>query len=258
MKKQVALCVAIGCVSAIAATNYDLLGRNGSKMNSPMVYKNVDYAKAKKALNQKSLMRQPTGVNGLSAIEGAFNTTALIYGSRGTPYMFYLKRYNTNGTSSSAYSAQLGGPNGQDYLGGSNEVFIPINIVKNYTPGGMVNSNDASHVSHYDMTEQYPNSGYASKTFWNVEFDAGWAQRGDIGWFDNGYSECQECADVGMYLDIGAVPVRLNPGMTASYIKYNSGENMVANPIREVSSSKAASLLKIEEFGRGMLPQLFQ
>ena len=244
MKKQVALCVAIGCMSTIAATNYDLLGRNGSKMNSPMVYKNVDYAKAKKTLNQKPLMRQPTGVNGLSAIEGAFNTTALIYGSRGTPYMFYLKRYNTNGTSSSAYMAQLGGPYDQEYLGESNNVFIPINLVQNYTPTGIVNSGDDTHVAHYTMTEQYPNSGYASKTYWNVEFGDDYAKRGDIGWYDNGYGDCQECADVGMYLDIGAVPVRLNPSKTASYVKYNSGENLVANPIREVSSSKAASLLK--------------
>ena len=49
MKKQVALMVAFGCIGASAASiNYDLLGRKGSKMNSPMVYKNVDYSKMKK------------------------------------------------------------------------------------------------------------------------------------------------------------------------------------------------------------------
>ena len=36
MKKEIALLVAAGCIGAGAATvNYDLLGRKGSKMNSP-------------------------------------------------------------------------------------------------------------------------------------------------------------------------------------------------------------------------------
>ena len=48
MNEKIALCVAIGCATAFAATNYDLLGRNGSKMNSPMVYRNEDYSKMKK------------------------------------------------------------------------------------------------------------------------------------------------------------------------------------------------------------------
>ncbi len=55
MKKNIALIVALGCayVGAASTVNYDLLGRKGSKMNSPMVYKNVDYSKAKKNEQQK-------------------------------------------------------------------------------------------------------------------------------------------------------------------------------------------------------------
>ena len=42
MNKKMAFIVALGCAYACAAStvNYDLLGRKGSKMNSPMVYKN--------------------------------------------------------------------------------------------------------------------------------------------------------------------------------------------------------------------------
>ena len=39
----------VGCIGANAAVNYyDLLGRRGSEMNSPMVYKDIDYTKLKK------------------------------------------------------------------------------------------------------------------------------------------------------------------------------------------------------------------
>ena len=46
-KKIIACTLACVAMGVCAATNYDLLGRKGSEMNSPMVYRNVDYAKAK-------------------------------------------------------------------------------------------------------------------------------------------------------------------------------------------------------------------
>ena len=54
MNKKATLIVALSCVYAGAANsvNYDLLGRRGSKMNSPMVYKNVDYTKTEKSQAQ--------------------------------------------------------------------------------------------------------------------------------------------------------------------------------------------------------------
>ena len=49
MKKILPLIISLCCVGANATSaNYDLLGRKGSKMNSPMVYKNFDYSKVKK------------------------------------------------------------------------------------------------------------------------------------------------------------------------------------------------------------------
>ena len=54
MRKEYLVLLAAGCVAANAANvNYDLLGRKGSKMNSPMVYKNVDYSKVQKKEEQK-------------------------------------------------------------------------------------------------------------------------------------------------------------------------------------------------------------
>jgi len=48
--KSISVLLSLACAGvACAASNYDLLGRNGSKMNSPMVYRNVDYAKAQKS-----------------------------------------------------------------------------------------------------------------------------------------------------------------------------------------------------------------
>ena len=50
MYKQLSLLMALGYIgiATSATTNYDILGRKGSKMNTPMVYRNVDYSKTKK------------------------------------------------------------------------------------------------------------------------------------------------------------------------------------------------------------------
>ena len=69
----ISIALALGCVSSIATTNnYDLLGRKGSKMNTPMVYKNVDYSKVKKneqqklnsSLENRSLAKSGVGLKG--------------------------------------------------------------------------------------------------------------------------------------------------------------------------------------------------
>ena len=252
MNEKIALCVAIGCVTAFAATNYDLLGRHGSKMNSPMVYRNVDYSKMKKDNQQdvgaqrgnKALMRVSPGLNGLGALQGAFSTNALAYSSRGTPFCFSLKKYLPDGSSSEGFYGSFNSGSGA-YLGEVNSVFIPTNVVQGYTPNGMHNSGPASFVTHYDLSEPYDASSYARVTYWTVEFDNSKANRGNIGWwFDNGYSQCQECGDVGMYMDIGAFPVRLDWSKTTPYIAYDQNESIVPNPEREVIASKAYSLLQ--------------
>ena len=64
MRKEYLVLLAAGCVAANAANvNYDLLGRKGSKMNSPMVYKNVDYSKMKKTeQNKTTVMKESSQI----------------------------------------------------------------------------------------------------------------------------------------------------------------------------------------------------
>ena len=81
-KELLTVALAFGCIAANASTNnYDLLGRKGSKMNSPMVYRNVDYSKAKKNKQQKlgsSLENRSLAKSGLNgnyeAIGGAYDS----------------------------------------------------------------------------------------------------------------------------------------------------------------------------------------
>ena len=75
MKKIISLGLALGCIGvSAAANNYDLLGRKGSQMNSPMVYKNVDYLKEKKNESRNfALMKTGTGLrNNVYALEGRY------------------------------------------------------------------------------------------------------------------------------------------------------------------------------------------
>ena len=82
MNKIIPIALTLGCIGAgAAASNYDLLGRKGSQMNSPMVYRNVDYSKVKKDEQQKvgpsleAHSLQKLGMpNSIKAIEGAFST----------------------------------------------------------------------------------------------------------------------------------------------------------------------------------------
>ncbi|WP_173384649.1 S8 family serine peptidase [Fibrobacter succinogenes] len=244
MNEKIALCVAIGCATAFAATNYDLLGRNGSKMNSPMVYRNEDYSKMKKDNQQdvgvqrgnKALKKLSSRLYWIDGLEGIFSTSGLSY--NGSLLPFYCETSQSNGVHIYGYYSDLA-----EYLEHPNFYFIPTNLVQNYTPSGIQTSGQATF-TNYTLSEPYDASSYAPTTFWTVEFGNIMANRGSIGWwFDNGYGQCQECADVGMYMDIGAFPVRLEPNKTTSYIAYNQGEAMNPDPEREVIASKAYSLL---------------
>ena len=99
MKKIIALGLTLGCIGAGAATNnYDLLGRKGSQMTSPMVYKDVDYSKVKNgqqnlgsALETKALAKKGVGLEGdVVAISGMFRSY------RGLQYKF--KKYTSTGS----------------------------------------------------------------------------------------------------------------------------------------------------------------
>ena len=108
MKKSLPLILSLCCIGANATSaNYDLLGRKSSKMNSPMVYKNVDYSKVKSneeqtigsSLENRALAK--TGMpDNVKAIQGAFFTNRSVDAWVGTSHTledghFFLKKYNT-------------------------------------------------------------------------------------------------------------------------------------------------------------------
>ena len=256
MNEKVALCVAIGCATAFSATNYDLLGRNGSKMNSPMVYRNLDYSKMKKDNQQdagaqrsgKSLKKLSTALTGVEALEGAFSTKGLKTCENGNTCSFYLKKYYPNGYEGYGYYRTLN--NGSSsYLGQANNYFIPTNVVQNYTPSGMVinngnpNNAPASNVYGFDLTEQY--YSYSSPTHFSaVEYNL--AKKNEVEWwlYNSGYSQCQECGDVGIYMDADAFPVRLDPSKVVKYLVYDANDHIFPNHQKEMLASKTYSILQ--------------
>ena len=248
MKKEIALLVAAGCAATFAATNYDLLGRKGSKMNSPMVYKNVDYTKVKKneqkefnsPLENRSLKKaaNPSGVHGGPlAISGGYNTRGFAFSKSGYPYCFSLTTYHSSGSPIQSNDAYLSA-----YMDLSNSVFISTNVVQNVTPSGAITSATASNVYGWSLTEQSGNPSN-SVNFSNVESNA---KRWNISsWFDApGYTQCEECGDVGMYIDADAYPVRMDPAKVVNYYKYSSNDDIFPNHETEVLSSKSYSILQ--------------
>ena len=127
MNKKATLIVALSCVYAGAANsvNYDLLGRRGSKMNSPMVYKNIDYSKKgnkqlASSLENRALQKQASGLTGnVDALVGAFCNKGLDYTANfAVPY--YMKRYYANGSDQEDFFVSFTGRYG--YL--TDEAFI--------------------------------------------------------------------------------------------------------------------------------------
>ena len=119
-KELLTIALAFGCIAANANTNnYDLLGRKGSKMNSPMVYRNVDYSKIKKNEQQKlgsSLAKQGVGLkDGVKAIVGW-----------STPNGYSFKSCGNGSGCASTMNGFAGGSNLSTYLSRANNNFIPV------------------------------------------------------------------------------------------------------------------------------------
>jgi hypothetical protein len=159
MKNKIALMVAVGCIGASAASvNYDLLGRKGSKMNSPMVYKNVDYSKVKKNETQKIgsslesgvLAKKSSGLEngagyGVTAMEGAYFSRG--WSNHNDDY-YYLRAIapSSSNPPSPWYGKNLfqyGSDKG--FIGESNKYFINVSqsSASNFTYAS--NTNVASH-----------------------------------------------------------------------------------------------------------------
>lgn len=264
MKKKVAMVVALGCVGAFAATNYDMLGRNGSKMNSPMVYKNVDYSKVKKnkqmvgsSIDNRALMKLASGIkNNHVAIEGVYNN------AKSQPYS--LKIYNSGNNNDQVY------PNmGHDgYFYWANDVFKTINI-ENVSSTDLRNKYGQKFIREDDSKMSYASAAGFTLTSLSYTFPSYvqqqspyggndqiayapfdgvktlMSQRYSISWFDNGSpSSTNKWGDVGVYMMVGARPAKLNSDKKISYVRYNSTNSFNAIPDEEVKSSRMFSILK--------------
>ncbi|OWV05287.1 hypothetical protein B7993_08410 [Fibrobacter sp. UWH3] len=155
MKKKT-LCVmttALACVTAGAATNYDLLGRKASKMNSPMVYKDADHMAIKKnGLGGDNLQAASVAVKAAYRAEfdeGIYNHDR---GSDGLPtknFITYQTYYNTN-----CYSLYHT-PNARYYFGWSQYDQTPVIYNFSTTPYTV---NGAKTATGYDVSFSKTNS----------------------------------------------------------------------------------------------------
>lgn len=259
MKKQIAMIVVAGCIGAGAATNnYDLLGRRGSQMNSPMVYKNVDYSKTKKEKQQveESLPEvhslQKSGMKGsYSAIAGTFNTLEKNRNRR-----FSLVSCPASGSCSNNYY-----PYEFQYRSAANNVFIDVfqyryqSYSAKYPYAAYLAHTDSTYNTTYSSTFHQVASGYSANQWYylpsNLESGATvlYNDRNDIlcnlskycyvsNWLDD------DGADVGVFMGVDALPVRLgNNAFVPSYFKPQAAESYNPAPGYEKRESQTYALL---------------
>ena len=266
MNKKATLIVALSCVYAGAANsvNYDLLGRRGSKMNSPMVYKNVDYTKTEKSQAQlgalpgtRTLAKGISpGLNGnADAITGIFNNRGLERSNGVFPY--YMKRYFVQGAPLENWYSSLAGQNG--YMATSNQVFIPVPMVHtnptNVQSGVRTNVSNNSYAlttSNFSFSNPQQPSPYAYAqygynpmitytTFSGVENSA---KRYSIWWYDYPSSNEYNWDDVGVYMSTDALPVKLDPSKSVQYSLVSLPGSFTPTPESEMISSRTYNIIK--------------
>ncbi len=269
MKKKIALMVALGCIGASAASvNYDLLGRKGSKMNSPMVYKNIDYSKAKKNEQQKvgsSLENRTLAKVGVGfrqdvvGLEGIYTNAP----SR-TPYT--LTEHHTQWDHPNRIFYHL---YGRGYMNESNRWFFDVGThagwaqTINYTAGTTVAPNfvagspmdlggfrveEYTHdfANSHQMTSPYDNTrqiNYMSFPF----IDALIAKRSYLAWFNNYSSNTAyssgEWGYTGVYIAENARPVKIDPDKDVE-CQFDFAASFSTAPEDEMRASRTYSIVK--------------
>ncbi len=264
MKKKIALMVAFGCLGASAASaNYDILGRKGSKMNSPMVYKNVDYAKTQKQEQEKvgsSLENRGLAKMGMpdnvTAIEGIFTSMNSYTGSNSNNAHYYFKRHYANSVDNCSNNRCYF--NWSNYKTRQDSSFIKIKIANEsndsryagYTPNNVWTESDNDGYS-FDFISQngaksQPSPYGVGGTLEYEDFDKvkGWLPISGSGadwvrqWFDN------KATDVGVFLAVNARPVKLADGDNVGFILARPNDTYQASPGYETRDSRAYSLIK--------------
>ena len=218
MKKRYLALLAASCVALNAAdVNYDLLGRKNSKMNSPMVYKDIDYSKMKKSeeqtisssLGNHALAKRASGTKNGKSIVGKFGPGG---------YAFSVCSKNATGCGESVKIDKYN-KNFDQYLNDVNKNFINVTIDNRDLPSSYQYASEAgpsrSYLSGYYMQETpyvvpspYPveASPYESnKTIKYYPY---------FGLYDYAYSGWLNNSNVGVYLSEEGLPTRLNPAMS--------------------------------------------
>ena len=246
MKKKIALMVAFGCLAASAASvNYDLLGRKGSKMNSPMVYKNVDYAKIQKQNQEKAgssletRALQRTGMpDNVAAIEGSFRS----YKSNNR---FSIKRHyygNPDNCNNSQCTYDWNG-----YKSRANSVFIRVNEDFDVNP---------DYETFDGLTHSEDNGIYTFS--WRPSFSDGWSAYPTLpspfnggqnityvtsavlypGWMRGNYRNTinKTPSYAGVYMSADALPVTMT-GHPVQYVRTDENETFNPTPGYEVRDS---------------------
>lgn len=219
MKKRYLALLAASCVAVNAAdVNYDLLGRKNSKMNSPMVYKDIDYSKMKKSeeqtisssLGNHALAKRASGTKNATAIVGKFGPGG---------YSFSDCSGKTTGCGESVSVGSYDGKSVNSYLDKANKKFINVTIDNSDLPTSYRNASEVGpsrsflsgyymeetpyHVPSLNPVEASPYEGNK-----NIKY------RPYFGLYDYAYSGWLNKSNVGVYLSEEGLPTRLNPAMS--------------------------------------------
>ena len=245
MNKIIPIALTLGCIGAGAATsNYDLLGRKGSQMNSPMVYRNVDYSKVKKdeqhqvgpSLESRTLAKRSSGIVNTS------NAKAIV--GKFSPKGYYFKACLSGSGCGEFASMSSGSSSLTTYLNNVNQHFIftqkdglssaPYTL---YTAGPT-----KSHYNGYSMVESpynfdnpiYRYRSYVSMNTINRLTGRKYAYSGSTN---------------GVFLDAEALPTRLNPNTLSSSEFLGTGQHVYddeyySTPEYEMRASKVYKALR--------------
>ena len=270
MKKTLPLIISLCCIGANATSaNYDLLGRKGSKMNSPMVYKNLDYSKVKKNEQQKvgsSLENRALAKSGMTNNVGAVE--ALYWSSLTSNPGFAAIPYYFRSLDNYGNPIFSGYCDWANYKYRWNEVFGAYNIVEMSSTG----SSDPYHTyapytlsfdgnipwTYYNYTlfaENPPETYYLSevspynsnqtirydKSIVEVMKHKNFSGANSVqNWYDS------KASDVGVYLAVDARPVKNSWSFDPEYIKYDLNEwggGFIDNYGHEVRDTRTLNLV---------------
>ena len=275
MNKIIPIALTLGCIGVSAATsNYDLLGRKASKMNSPMVYKNVDYAKVQKNEQQKvgpsleTHSLQKTGMpSNVKAIAGAYRSlymtnNRMVDGGFNTNANHFLRRYYVDKTDNclggycnynwAYYRSRLGAifirteesreDNLTEYAG---YMFSNSEPMTSQSTPGWTNANGHGYMVSFNsangstsQTSPYnSNQTISYKQYSYVKNTLSKASKVP-NWYDD------KATDVGVYMGADALPVQLGYYRPVGYIRNNRSESFNVAPGYEMRDSRTYALVK--------------